>query len=147
MYCCLITQLCLTLWNPMSWSTPGFLVLHYLPEFAQTHVHWVHDAIQPFHPLAPLSPPALNLFQHQSIFQWVGSASDGQSIGASASVSVFLVNIQDWFPLGFTGRISLWSKGLSQVFSNTTVQKHQFFGPQTSLGSNSYICTWLLEKS
>ena len=66
------------------------------------------------------------------------------SIGASASV--LLMNIQGWFPLGLTGLISLQSKGLSRVFSNTTVQKHQFFGAQTSLWSNSHIHTWLLEK-
>ena len=68
----------------------------------------------------------------------------GQSIGASASASVLLVNIQDWFPLGWTGLISLQSKGLSKVFSNTAVQKHQFFGTQLSLWSKSYIDTWLL---
>ena len=73
-------------------------------------------------------------------------ASGGQSIGASASASVLPMNIQDWFPLGWTGWISLQSKGLSRVFSNTTVQKHQFFGAQLSLWSNSYIHTWLLEK-
>ena len=73
-------------------------------------------------------------------------ASDGQSIGASASASVPPMNIQDWFPLGWTGWISLLSKGLSRIFSNTTVQKHQFFGTQLSLWSNSHIRTWLLEK-
>ena len=73
-------------------------------------------------------------------------ASDGQSIGASASKSVLPMNIQDWFPLGLTGLISLQSKGLSRVFSNTTVQKHQFFGTQLYLWSNSHIHTWLLEK-
>ena len=73
-------------------------------------------------------------------------ASGGQSIGASESASVLPVNIQDWFPLGLTGLISLQSKGLSRVFSNTTVWKHQFFGTQTFLCSNSHICTWLLEK-
>ena len=72
--------------------------------------------------------------------------SDGQSIGASASASVLPMNIQDWFPLGWTGLISLQSKELSRVFSSTTVQKHQFFGTQVSLWSNSYIHTWLLEK-
>ena len=71
-------------------------------------------------------------------------ASDGQSIGASASV--LPMNIQDLFPLGLTGWISLHSKGLSRVFSNTTVQKHQFFGAKPSLWSNSHICAWLLEK-
>ena len=72
--------------------------------------------------------------------------SGGQSIGVSASASVLPINIQDWFPLGWTGWISLVSKGLSRVFSNTTVQKHQFFGAQLSLWSNSHIYTWLLEK-
>ena len=73
-------------------------------------------------------------------------ASGGQSIGASASASVLLVNIQDWVPLGLTGWISLQSKGLSRVFSNTMVQKHQFFGAQLSSQSNSHIHTWLQEK-
>ena len=67
-------------------------------------------------------------------------------IGASASASVLPMNIQVWFPLGLTGRISLQSTGLSRVFSNTTVQKHPFFGAQFSLWSNSHIHTWLLEK-
>ena len=72
--------------------------------------------------------------------------SGGQSIGVSASTSVLLMNIQDWFPLEWTGWISLESKGLSKVFSNVTVQKHQFFNTQLSLWSNSHIHTWLLEK-
>ena len=73
-------------------------------------------------------------------------SSGGQSTGASASASVFPVNIQGWFPFGVTDLISLQSKGLSRVFSNTTVQKNQFFGAQLSLWSNSHIHTWLLEK-
>ena len=73
-------------------------------------------------------------------------ASGGQSIGVSALASVLPMNIQDWFPLGRTGWISLQSKGLSKVFSNTTVQKHQIFSGQFSLVSNSHIHTWLLEK-
>ena len=73
-------------------------------------------------------------------------ASGGQSIGASASASVLPMNIQDWFPLELTGLISLQSKGLSRVISNTTIRKHQFLGTQPSLWSNSHICTWLLEK-
>ena len=72
--------------------------------------------------------------------------SGGQSIGASASASVLPMNVQDWFTLGLTDVISLQSKGLSRVFFNTTVQKHQFFGTQPSLWPNSYIKTWLLEK-
>ena len=72
--------------------------------------------------------------------------SGGQNIGVSASTSVLLINIQDWLPLGLTSWISLLFKGLSKVFSNTTVQKHQFFGAQLSLLSNSHIHTWLLEN-
>ena len=92
--------------------------------------------------------PALGSFLMSHFF-----ASDGHSIGTSASASVlpdafrsFWMNIQSWFPLGLTGWISLQFKGLSRVFSNTTVQKHQFFGTQPSLWSNSHIHTWLLEK-
>ena len=69
--CCLVAQSCLTLCNPMDCSTPGFHVLHYLLELAQTHVHWVSDAIQPSHPLSSPSPPTFNLSQHQGLFQWV----------------------------------------------------------------------------
>ena len=78
----------------------------------------------------PASPPAFNLAQHQGLFQGVDSASGGHSTGASASV--LSMNTQDWFPLGWTGWISLQSKGLSRVFSNSTAQKHQFFGTQPS---------------
>ena len=72
--CCSITKLCLTLCDCMNCNTPGFPVLHYLPEFAQTHVHWVSDAIPPSHPLSSPSPPVLNLSQHQDLFQWVSSS-------------------------------------------------------------------------
>ena len=85
--------------------------------------------------------PASESFQLSQFF-----ASGGQSIGVSASASVLPMTIQDWFPLGWIGWISLQSKGLSRVFSNTTVQKHQFFGAQLSLQSNSHIHTWLQEK-
>ena len=82
--------------------------------------------------------PITGSFQMSQVF-----ASDGQSIGVSASISVLPMNIQDWFPLGWTtGWISLQSKGLSRVFSNTTVQKHQFFSAQLSSQSNSHIHTW-----
>ena len=84
--------------------------------------------------------PSIRVFSNESVLD-----SGGQSIGASASASVFPMNIQDWFPLGFTGLI-LQPKGLSRVFSNTTIQKHQFFSVQPSLWSNSHIRTWLLEK-
>ena len=68
-----VAQLCPTLCDPMDCSTPGFLVHHQLPELAQTHVHWVSDAIQPSHPLSSPSPPAFNIAQHQGLFQWVSS--------------------------------------------------------------------------
>ena len=85
--------------------------------------------------------PASGSFQMSQFF-----ASGGQSIGVSASASVLPMNTQDWFPLGWTGRICWQSKGLSRVFFNTTVQKHEFFSTQLSLWSSSHIQTWLLEK-
>ena len=95
------------------------------------------------HPLllCPQSFSASGSFLMSQLFP-----SGGQSIGASASASVLPMNIQDWFPLGWTGLIALQSKGLSRVFSNTTVQEHQFSGAQPSLWSKSHIRTWLLEK-
>ena len=130
-----VTQSCLTLCNCMDYGTPGFLVHHQLPELAQTHVHWVGDAIQPSHPLSSPSPSAFNISQHQGLSLWISSSesSGGQSTRASASASVLPMNIQDWFPLGLTGLIPWQSKGLSRVFSNTRVQKHQFFSAQLSL--------------
>ena len=130
-----VAQLCLTLWDPMDCSTPGFLVHHQLWELTQTHAHQVGDAIQPSHPLSSPSPPTFNLSQHQGLFQWVSSSQQVAKvlIGASASASVLLMNIRDWSSLGWAGWVSLQSKGLSRVFSNTTVQKHQFFGTQLSL--------------
>ena len=119
-----VTQLCPTLCDPMDRSTPDFPVVHQLPELAQTHVHRVSDTIQPSHPVVPFSSclqpfPASESFPISQLF-----TSGGQSIGASASASVLPLNIQDWFPLGWTGWISLQSKGLSRAFSNTRVQKH-----------------------
>ena len=120
--------------TPWTAAHQASLVHHQLPELSQTHVYRVSDAIQPSHPLSSPSPPAFNLSQHQGLFKQVFSSHQvGQSIGASASASVFPINIQDWFPLGWTGLISLQSKGLSRVFPNTTIQKHQFFGIHLSL--------------
>ena len=137
--CCILvssvqfsSQSYLILCNPMDCSMPGFPVHQQRPEFAQTHVHRVGDAIQSSHPLS--SPtPAINLSHHQGLFQGSVFVSGGQGIQASASASVFPVSIQVWFPLGFTGLISLQSKGLLRIFSNTTTQKHQFFSIQLSL--------------
>ena len=99
---------------------------------------WCHPTISSS--VTP-SPPALNFSQHQGLFQWVSSSSGGQSTGASASASVLPVNIQDSFPFQLTGLISLQFKGLSRVFSSTTVQKHQFFGAYPALWSNSHTRT------
>ena len=132
--CCSVAKLCLTLCNPMDCSMPGFLVLHYLPEFAQTHVHFILCCPQSF--------PVSGSFSMSWLF-----TSGGQSIGASASALVLPMNIQDWFPLGWTGLISLQSTGLWRVFSSTTVQKHPFFDTKLSLWSNSHIHIWLLEKA
>ena len=141
-----VTQSCPTLCDPMNRSTSGLPVHHQLPESTQTHVHQVGDAIQPSHPIVPFfsSPqsfPASGSFQMNQLF-----ASGGQSMVVSASTSVLPMNTQDWSPLGWTGWISLQSRGFSRVFSNTTVQKHQFFGAQLSSQSNSHIHTWPLEK-
>ena len=112
---------------------------------------WCHPAISssvvPFS--CPQSLPPSGSFSMSQLTEKVGHlnfAWGGQSIGVSALASVPPKNTQDWSPLGWTGWISLQSKGLSRVFSNTTVQKHQFFGAQLSSQSNSHIHTWLLEK-
>ena len=128
-----VAQLCLTLYNPRKCSMPGFPVHHQPLGLTQTHVHGVSDAIQLSHPLLSPSPTAFTVSQHQNFRINQFFKSGGQSIGVSASVSVLPMNIQDRFPLGLTDFISLQSKGLSKVFSNTTVQKHQFFGTQLSL--------------
>ena len=133
--------------NPMNRSTPGLPVHHQLPEFTQNSCslsQWCHPTISssvvPFSS-CPQSFPASGSFQMSQLFPW-----GGQSIGVSASTSVLPVNTQDWSPLGWTGWVSLQPKGLSRVFSNTTVQKHQYFGTQLSSQSNSHIHTWPVEK-
>ena len=140
--CCSIAQSYPTLCNPMDCSMPGFPILHHFLELAQTHVHWVGDAIQPSHPLSSPYPPAFNLPASGSFPRSHLFASGGQNTRVSTSTSVLPMNIQDWFPLGWTGWISLQSRGLSRVISNTTVQKHQFFSTQLSWWSNSHIHPW-----
>ena len=141
-----VAQSCLPLCDPMNRSTPGLPVHHQFPESTQTHVHQVGDAIQPSHPRSSPSPPVPNPSQHQSfpmsqLFPW-----GGESTGASALSSFLPKKSQGWSLSEWFGWISLQSKGLSRVFSNTTVQKHQFFGAQPSTQSNSHIHTWPLEK-
>ena len=143
-----VSKSCPTLCDLMNHSTPGLPVHHQLPKFTQTHVkssQWCHPAISfsviPFFSCPP-SLPAWGSFPMSQLFTW-----GGQRIGVSALASVLPMNTQDWSPLGWNGWISLQAKRLSRVFSNTTVQKHQFFGAQPSSQSNSHIHTWPLEKS
>ena len=126
-----VAQSCSTLHDPMDCSLPSFPVHHQLPELTQTHCpscRWCYPTTSSS--VIPVSSclqsfPASGSFQMSPFF-----TSGGQSIGVSALASVLPMNIQDWFPLRWTGWISLQSKGLSRVFSNTTVQKHQFFSTQ-----------------
>ena len=132
-----VTQSCLTLCEPMDCSTLGFPVHHQILELAQTHIlrWWCHQTISSS--VIPFSSclwsfPESGCFPMSQFF-----TSGGQSIGASASVSILRMNIQGWFPLGWTGLISLLSKGFSRVFSSTTIWRHKFFGAQPSSWSNS----------
>ena len=144
--CWLVTKTCSTLCDPMDSSTPGFPVLHCLSDLAQTHVHWISDAIQPSHPLSPPSP-ALNPSQPRGLFQWVRFSqqlakywSYSFSISPSDEYSGLISFKIDWFGL-------LAVQGtLSRVFSNTTVWRHQFLSIQPFSLSSSHIYTWLLEK-
>ena len=144
-----VAQSCPTLCDPMNRSMPGLPVHHQLPEFNQTHIHWVSDATQPSQssvivPFSscPQSLPASESFPMSQLFTW-----GGPSTGVSALASFLPKKSQGWSPSEWTGWISLRvSKGLSRVFSNTTVQKHQFFGAQPSSQSNSHIHTWPQEK-
>ena len=120
-----VAQSCLTLCNP--------IITSMMPS---NHLILCHPFLHP-----PSIFPSIRVFSNESVLRirW-------KSIGVSSSASVLPVNIQDWLPLGWTGWISLQSKGLWRVFSNTTVQKHQFFSPQLSLWSNYHIHRWLLEN-
>ena len=137
--------LSLTLCDPMDCSTPGFPAHHQLPKLAQTHVHQVSDAIQPSHPLSSPSAPVFNLSQLQGLPMSPLFASGGQSIGASASV--LPVNIQVWFPLGWTGLISLLSNGLSRVFSNASLKASILRCPALFIVQLTSICDYWKNNS
>ena len=135
-----VTQSCLILCDPMNCSMPGLTVHHQLLEFTQTHVHWVSDVIQPPHPLSLPSPPAphspsIRVFSNDSTLhlRWPDYWSFSFSIIPSKEIPGLISFRIDWLDL-------------LAVFSNTTVQKHQFFGAQPSSQSNSHIHTWPLEK-
>ena len=144
---CSVTKFCLTLCDSINCSTARLPYPSLSPRVCSNSCpssRWCHPVISSS--VVPFSSclqsfPASGSFLMTQLF-----ASDGQSIGASVSASVLPMSIQDWFLLGWTGWISLVSKGLSSVFSNTTVQKHQFFGNQLSSQSNSHIHTWILEN-
>ena len=136
---CSVGKSSLTLCDPMDCSTPGFPVLHYLKLMSI-------ESVMPFNHLILCHPfsSCPQTFPASGSFQMRHFSSGGQSIGVSTSTSVLPMSIQDWFPLELADLI-LQSKGLSRVFSNTTVEKHQFFSTQLSFWSNSHIHTWLLE--
>ena len=149
---CSVAKSCSAVCEPMDSSTPHFPVFHYLPEVAETHVHWVGGAIQLSHPLSPLLLlpsifPSIRVFSSKSVLhiKWPKCWSFSFSISPSSEYSGLISFRIDWM-------ISLQSKGLSRVFSSTTVQKNQFFVTQPSLWSNSHMATymatltWLLEK-
>ena len=140
----------------MDCSMPGLPVHHQLPEFTQTHVHWVGDAIQPFHPLSSPSPPAFNLAQHQGLFQWVSSSHQVAKVGVSVSTSVLPTNLQDWFPVGWTGWISCGprdsqeSAPTPQFKSINSLALSLFYGPTLTsdyLNNHSFDYTDLCWQS
>ena len=140
-----VAQSCLTLCDPLNSSTPGLPVCRQLPEFTQTHVHWVSDTIQPSHPLSSPSPPAFNLSQHQNLpmsqffATWPKYWSFSFNISPSNEHSRLISFRMDWLEL-------LVVQGTLKSLLQMTVQKHQFFSAQLSLWSNSHIHTWPLEK-
>ena len=141
-----VAQSCLTLCDPMYCSRSGLIVHHQLLEFTQTNVLRVGDAIQPSHPWSSPSLPAPSPSQHQRFSSESTLRMRWPKYWSFSLTSALPKNTQDWSPLEWIGWISLQSKGLSRVFSNTTALKHQFFGAQLSSQSNSHMHTWSLEK-
>ena len=145
--CCSVAKSCLTFCDPMDCSIPGFPVLHYLPEFAQTHSI---ESVMPSTHLSFCCP----LLRLPSVFTSIRIFSSESALHIrwpkywyfSFSISPSLEYIQGWFPLGLTGLITLLSKGLWRIFSSTIVWKHQFCSTQPFLWSSSYIRTCLLRK-
>ena len=126
-----VAQSCPTLCDPINRSMPGLPVHHQLPEFTQTHIHRVSDAIQPSHPLSSHSPPTPNPSQHQSLFQWVNSLHEVAKVLVSALASFLPKNTQGWCPSEWTGWISLQSKGLKSLLqhhsSKASILRHSAF--------------------
>ena len=143
-FCCSVAKLCPTLCDPLDCSMPGFPILHHLPEFLQTHVSRVNDTVQPSHPLLSPFPLAFSLFQHQGLFQWVSSSHQVAKVLELPHQSFRWIFRVDFLYNWLVG--SPCSPRDSQVFSSTTVQKHQFFSTQPSTWSISHIHTRLLEN-
>ena len=145
-YCCSVVKSCTTLWNPMDCSMPGFPVLYYLLEFAQTlsllkKIHWVGDSVQQSHPLSTTSPTALNLPQCQGLVQWVGSLHQvAKVLELQLQHQSFQWIYRSDFLLDWL--VCLCSPWDSQEFSSSPVQKHQFFCAQPSLWSISVCDSW-----
>ena len=144
--CCSVAKLCPTLWDSLDYSTAGFPVLHCLPEFAWTHVHCVGDAINHLilcHPLLLVLSffPRIRVFSNELVLpiRWPKYWNFSFSISPSNEYSGLFSFRMHWLDI-------LAVQRLSRVYSNTTVQKHQFFIAQLSLWSNTHIWTWLLEK-
>ena len=145
--CCSVSKSGLTLCDTMNYSMPGSSLLHCLLKFPQIQEHSVGDAIYTSHPLPPSSPFAFSLSEHQGLFQWAGPSHQvAKVLKLPFQHQSFQWIYSRLISLGLTGLISLQFKGLSRVFSSTTIWKHQFFSTQPSLWTNSHIHTWLLEK-
>ena len=127
-------------WSDLA-AEAGFPLLHYLPEFAQSHVNWVRDTINHLILCCPFSSHS-QLFPVSGLFQWIRSSHRVAKV-LELQLQDFQWILKSLFPLGLTCLISLQSKGLSRIFSNIAVQKHQFFDTQPSLQSNSHTLTWL----
>ena len=144
-----VPQSCLTLWGLMDYSTPGFLVHHHLPELAETHVHQVSDAIQPTHPVIPFSSCLQSIPASGSFLMIQFFSSGGQSIRASSLASVLSMNIQDWFPVGLTGLISLHTC-IPSYYQNTIISSFLIvipftffsFVPALARSSKMMFCRW-----
>ena len=142
-----VAQSCQTLWDPMDYRTPGLPVHHQLPEFIQTHVHQVGDAIQPSHPLLSPCPPTISLSQHQGFCQWVSYLQQVVKVlEFKFSISPFneYSGLISWIRMDWMDLLAV--KGLSRGFSNITVSKASIPWDSDFFTSNSHIHTRLLEE-
>ena len=153
-----VTHLCLTLCGPMDCSTPGLPVHHQLPEFTQTHVHWVGDAVQPSHPLSSPSPPALCLSQHQVLFQWISSHirwpkywSFSFIISPSNEYSGFISFWVDWFDLlavqGTLKSLLQHHSSKASILWRSAFSTVQLSHPYMTIGKTIVLTRWTIQQS